>query len=125
MDTQKVLEIVTMFLAGLLPSMPVMLGIWMRIIKSDKSSKLERKNYDVLITNLEALTNNLNRVIAKVDVLDQEVRKDQTVSYNEFSKEVKEAIASLPENIKLDASELSRMIEKLSEVTEHVAKIRQ
>ena len=124
MDTQKVLEIITMFLAGLLPSMPVMFGIWIRMRKVDSSSKLERKNYDVLITNLESLTGRLNSVIAKVDVLDQEVRKDQTESYNEFSREIKEAITSLPENIKIDASELSKMIEKLSEVTEYVAKIR-
>ena len=124
MDTQKVLEIITMFLAGLLPSMPVMFGIWIRMRKVDSSSKLERKNYEVLITNLEALTSRLNTVIAKVDVLDQEVRKDQTESYNEFSREIKEAITSLPENIKIDASELSKMIEKLSEVTEYVAKIR-
>lgn len=124
MDTQKVLEIVTMFLAGLLPSMPVMFGIWTRMRKVDRSSKLERRNYEVLITNLETITSRLDRVIAKVDVLDQEVRKDLSESYDELRDEMKEAITSLPENIKLDASELSRMIEKLSEVTDYVAKIR-
>lgn len=123
MDIQQLQDMLLGFLVASAPFFPIFVSIMTKLGRAERREAKEKLDYARFTSTLKGVLEQMDDLAKKINEI--ETREiDLETPLKEVEERLNHKLSVMPKEVKMDASELSQMIEKLKEVTDYVSKIR-